>query len=209
MAQSHSVLWDLDGTLVDTFNIHQDAYLKVLKHENIFEFNYSKYGGWPTQKVFADIGISDDQIDQLTKKKQDLAYEMINPKVLMDDAQDVVRGLNELGWKQGIVTGASLRTAKQILDATKLSQYINLWVTAETQVEPKPSASPFLWAVEQLGLDIKRTVVVEDSIQTCNAIAKTDFEKIFCIRRSKDFNKLDQRVTKITSLYELLNWAKT
>ena len=56
------VLFDLDGTLANSSSLHARAFTAVLTAhapELLFRFDYERVRGWPTRKVFLDLGITE------------------------------------------------------------------------------------------------------------------------------------------------------
>lgn len=77
-----NLLFDLDGTLVNSTPAHARAFIDTLKdlhHELAKKFNYSDYAGRPTREVFKAIGfVQDVQLDEMTERKQQFYREAVD-----------------------------------------------------------------------------------------------------------------------------------
>lgn len=176
-----AILWDLDGTLADTSGAHERAFRAVLDAEGVSGFTYDAYRGLRTPDVFARLGFPGERIDGLVADKRARALEELAHAKPLPGALDVVARFRDAGVRQGVVTSASRAGAERTMAATGLAPDLELWVTAETHVTPKPSAAPFLLAAREHGLDVTSTLVVEDAALAARGLAGAGFHRVFLL----------------------------
>lgn len=163
------LLFDLDGTLVDSSAAHAWAFAEALrpKYPSLAgRFEYSRHLGRPTPDVFRSLGIHDaSELEMLTMSKQTRYREAI-----ARGAVDVFAGVHGLlkrakasDRRLFIVTGASATSVRSVLSHTGLTGYFDGMVTAEDATVGKPSPIPYLHLLSQHHLAAADCVAIEDS----------------------------------------------
>jgi HAD superfamily hydrolase (TIGR01509 family) len=169
-----AVLWDLDGTLVDT-----EQYW--MKGESALAARYP--GNWTHQDGLALVGLSLYESTRIMQERMqitDLSVDQIIDElthVVMSElarevpwrpgALELVRQLHLQGVRQVIVTMSMRRMAlvvqQAVHDQTGL-QVFDFVVAGDDVVNGKPHPEAYLKAAEQLGLTPQECVAFEDSI---------------------------------------------
>ncbi len=167
-ASPAAVLWDMDGTLVDT-----EPYWLSAERELV-----AAYGGvWSVEDglslvgsglqhsagVLRGRGVDLDEgqiIDWLTKRVLAQALDTIpwRPGV-----RDLVLGLHEAGIPQSIVTMSMRPLAEHIAHAFETPVFDAI-VTGGDVEHAKPHPQAYLRAAELLGVDVRDTLAIEDSL---------------------------------------------
>lgn len=163
------LLFDLDGTLADTFELNFVAYRAAL-HEfgvTLGREDYQKVHGLPARlsiPAMACRELSEDEVAAVKRAKLAVFQS------LLVHASDLVRALPvatllqypKYGVRRAVVTSASGASATAIISAFRWSERIDALVSAE-DVEAKPSPAPYLKALELLRTSPERAVAFEDS----------------------------------------------
>lgn len=163
-----AVLFDLDGTLVNTDPIHFLAWQKMLSRYDIHideSFYQKNISGRLNPEILGDI------LPQLSTQE---AVEFADEKEAMfrDMAPSLQRlpGLNELlTWteihhiKRALVTNAPRANAHFMLDVLGLTTAFELIVLAEDEAAAKPDPTPYRVAVQRLGVSVENAIALEDS----------------------------------------------
>ena len=161
-----ALLFDLDGTLVDSMPAHNQAWIQVLKKYgvDISEDILYKMAGIPNFRT-AEIFIADYSIDvqpeQIVEQKEDLFVKSFK------DLQKIpaVAALAEKFYKilpLGIVSGSSRARIIESLEITNLTHLFNCIVSSDDTERGKPFPEPYELAARLLGVDSKTCLVFED-----------------------------------------------
>jgi beta-phosphoglucomutase family hydrolase len=164
-----ALIFDMDGTLVDSGQLHEFAWSDML----------NKYGipidrplmrslaGVPTKGTIEILLekfnlTATATLDEMNDFKEKLVHEnmhkYVKPTALIEVAKKY-HGIKPMA----IGTGAYTQEAKTILGLCGLDIYIDAVVGADQVKNPKPAPDTFLLCAELLGIDPKKCVVFEDS----------------------------------------------
>jgi HAD superfamily hydrolase (TIGR01509 family) len=163
-----AVLWDMDGTLVDT-----EPYWMAAEHALVAEFG----GTWTDDDARSVIGF--DLLDTAAVLRRrggvDLDPERIVERLLDDviarvrvrtpwrpGALQLLSALNERGVPCALVTMSWTRLAEAVLDGLPPTAF-HAVVTGDTVLSGKPHPEPYLTAAAALGVDPVDCVAIEDS----------------------------------------------
>lgn len=165
--QYDALIFDMDGTLVDSMPLHLDAW-QITSDEFRLSFDralVNSYGGIPTRKIVAMLaeqqGVTLD-IDAFTRRKIELYLQRIGEVNVFPAMAELVKA--QYGKiPMGIGTGAPRDQAQQILRNTGLDALIPVLVSADDVHNHKPNPDTFLKVAELLGVDPHRCLVFEDT----------------------------------------------
>jgi len=167
--QYDALIFDMDGTLVDSGQLHEFAWSEML----------TKYGipidrplmrslaGVPTKGTIEILLekfnlAATASLDEMNDFKEKLVHENMHKYVKPTALIDVAKKYH--GSKpMAIGTGAYTQEAKTILGLCGLDKYINAVVGADQVANPKPAPDTFLRCAELLGIPAEKCVVFEDS----------------------------------------------
>lgn len=163
------VLFDMDGVLVDSMEQHARSYDEVLgaaygidvDPEEVYR-REGRTGAEVADAILADHGIevTDAEAAKLGEAKQEAFRQMGMPEVA-DGAEDAIVGCKERAKKVGIVTGTDRKNVRFLLG--ELSRIVDAIVSSDDVENGKPDPEPYLLGAEELGLDPKRVLVVENA----------------------------------------------
>lgn len=165
-----ALLFDLDGTLVDTSYQHVIAWSAALKDAGI---------SVPAWKIHRRIGMSGGSlVRQLVRehshhpkvdvekleKKHDASFNQAMSAVQpLPGAEKLLRHLSEIGVRWAIATTGSKTQTKRLLRRLRIPGK-PVVVTGDDVAKAKPSPDVFITAANQLKLPIEHCIVVGDSI---------------------------------------------
>ena len=165
--QYDALIFDMDGTLVDSMPRHLDAW-EATSAEFGLPFDraqLNEYGGIPTRKIVAILaeqhGLTID-VEAFTRRKVALYMEHIQQVSVFPAMWELVRRCHGK-VHMGIGTGSPRNQAESILKSTGLDAYIQVVVSADDVVNHKPHPDTFLQVAEQLGANPANCLVFEDT----------------------------------------------
>lgn len=163
------LLFDLDGTLVNTDLIYIEVWIELLKNYNVL-VNKEFFNNFIKGK--SDIIFLNYLLPQLTKEdiqKISIVKDTLFIEKLANYKEEILLdGVIEFFEKNkdrqiAIVTSCNKCAAEFILKKTKLDKYINLLIASENCSKHKPDPEPFLNAIKILNVKKEDCIIFEDS----------------------------------------------
>jgi HAD superfamily hydrolase (TIGR01509 family) len=163
-----AVLWDMDGTLVDSEPYWMGAETELVEsyggtwtHDDGLSLIGS--GLWNSARALQDRGVeldADEIVAHLTSKVQEQIT--LNGVPWRPGAAELLLAVREAGIKTALVTMSVRRMAEQVVDRIPFDAF-DLLVTGDEVEHPKPHPDAYLTAARRLGVDPATTVAIEDS----------------------------------------------
>jgi beta-phosphoglucomutase family hydrolase len=168
--QRRGVLWDLDGTLVDSTELHWIAWRDAMAAEGVpitremFEATF----GWkndPILRRWLGNGADEARKARIAGEKERAYRVALKAQGLkpLPGAREWVERLHAGGWKQAIASSAPLENIEAVLAVLDLGHDFDAIVSAEDVTTGKPDPQVFLLAAQKLGVEPSRAIVVEDA----------------------------------------------
>ncbi|MEK3674812.1 pyrophosphatase PpaX [Paenibacillus sp. FSL R10-2771] len=160
------VLFDLDGTIVNTNELIISSFMHALKENNLPALTREEIiphmGTTLQQQMSAFSGLQDTSVLELSYRSYNYAHhdELIRS---FPHVNETMEGLLSRGIKLGIVTTKIRPTTLKALEMFDLLKYMETIVTVNDVSQAKPHPEPVLTAVSNLGVDPARTLMVGDS----------------------------------------------
>ncbi|CEH30540.1 pyrophosphatase [Aneurinibacillus migulanus] len=159
------VLFDLDGTLIDTNNLILTSFMYTL--EKFYPGKYTRedlipHMGKPLYDQMELFGPerSEELVQVYREHNERVHDELVEefPNVL-----DTIEQLAKMGIKMGIVTTKQRKTAEMGLRLFGLDKYMDAFISYQDTENHKPHPEPVHKAMQALGADPARTLMVGDS----------------------------------------------
>jgi len=182
--QPRAVLWDLDGTLIDSAVLHWQAWRDELLTRGrtlSFEEFLSMFGqrNDTTLRAWIRPDLTQAEIDAISLSKEIRFRRSIGPDGLsmLPGAEDLLAALRSAGWRQALATMAGFENVNAVF-GSRQDRFFDAVVTAEDVVHGKPAPDVFLKAAEKLGVPVSRCIVVEDSQSGIEAARRAGMKSI-------------------------------
>lgn len=167
-----AVLFDVDGTLVDTEKVQSDAYGQVLEQYGHPTTELTEHGtihipGETTNATWERLkerhGIT-EETEKLASLKRLAAMGLINAGVVpMDGAIELIKQLHEKGAKIALVSSAKEERLSMIIASLGLGDYIDAAISENDVSHVKPDPEPYTAAAHKLGVLPDECLVIEDA----------------------------------------------
>lgn len=170
MYKTKAIIFDMDGTLVDTEIIWYLAWKDANEHFNLglSDEIMRTFIGLPKQKfdeIRANIFKENTNFDEISKYRVAFYKEYVKNHGLNAKpyALETLMKVKELGLKVIVCTATFEKQAYMSLQDAGLAQYIDMLVSGERIVRSKPEPDTYYLALGQCGLNRKEVIAVEDS----------------------------------------------
>jgi len=170
MSVSRAVLWDMDGTLIDSEEFHWISWRNALADEGItitHEQFLSSFGQRNDSILPQWLGTAatPERIEKIAKAKEDLYRHLIFRDGIspLPGVADWVDRLHKQGWLQAIASAAPRANVEAVLQALSATHIFQAIVSAEDVHRGKPDPEVYLMAASRVGVPPERCVVVEDA----------------------------------------------
>ncbi|WP_028533453.1 pyrophosphatase PpaX [Paenibacillus sp. UNC217MF] len=161
-----TVLFDLDGTIIDTNELIIETFLHVLRDKTPSPFT--------REHIIPSMGLTleeqlriftgQDQVDELVAAYRKYNLERHDELVReFPYVKEVMADLHASGIQLGVVTTKMRATTERALRMFGLIDYLSTIVTVQDVNHPKPHPEPVLRAVEALQANPAQTIMVGDS----------------------------------------------
>lgn len=181
-----TVIFDMDGVIVDTEPVHKYAYDQhfVELGIEVSEEMYSSFTGNSTRNVFQKIKAHfnlEHEVEDLILRKRHLFNEAFDTKPdleLIEGVLDLIMKLHAKGIQLILASSASNSTINRVFNRFDLNQYFTHKVSGEDFPKSKPDPAIFLHAASLSIAPKENCVVIEDST---NGVIAAKAADIYCI----------------------------
>ncbi len=183
------IIFDCDGTLVDSMPIHYVAWVESLNHHGApFDF---------TEEVFYSLaGVREQDVVKMLNKQYRSAvdpdgvaeykFELFQKRMRevgeIGPVADLARRAHAEGVPIAVASGSEEETVRGVLVANDLERLFKEIITPKLVKRGKPAPDMFLLAAERLGVAPEACVVFEDGESGMQAARAAGMEAVFVPR---------------------------
>jgi beta-phosphoglucomutase len=184
-------LFDFDGLLVDTEQLHFTSYAELCRrHGYEMHWDFQRFcreahgkamGIWEAiGHEFPGIFEKEPCKDVLYEEKKTIYVELLRKTNLefMEGAAALLATLAEKGLKRAVVTNSPRAHIEIIKESLPLLKSVPMWITREDYVNPKPSPEGYLKAIECLAKSGDRIIGFEDTLKGLKAMLAAGVESV-------------------------------
>ena len=189
-----TVIFDMDGVIVDTEPVHHFAYQQHFKELNITVTDeiYAGFTGNSTRNVFQklkELYQLEHEVEDLILKKRyffNNAFDSKPDLYLIDGVEDLIKDLFANGFQLIVASSASKSTINRVFTRFDLHQYFTHIVSGEDFPKSKPHPAIFEHAASLSIHPKENCIIIEDST---NGIVAAKGAGIFCIGYNSENSK--------------------
>lgn len=211
--QHLAILWDMDGTLLDTKVTHYISWRDTLRNHgfDLAEALFNEHFGRNNASIlpiYLGYDPDSDLAEAMITQKEYLFRE-IGPSDarLFPGAESWLKTAQDLGIPQAVASSGSMMNIRVMADAFGITQYFHDLISGE-DLPAKPEPDVFLLAAKALDTAPEHCLVVEDSIPGINAAKRAGMKCVALVSTnpSDKLQMADLVVTDYTApLQDALN----
>jgi HAD superfamily hydrolase (TIGR01509 family) len=181
-----TVIFDMDGVIVDTEPVHRYAYFKQFDELNIpvTEEMYTSFTGFSTRNTFQKLKeffVIEHEVEDLIQRKRTIFNDAFDSKAdleLLEGVENLIKELHQNGMQLILASSASKVTIERVFSRFKLHEYFTHVVSGEDFPKSKPHPAIFEHAASLSVAPKESCIVIEDST---NGIKAAKAAGILCV----------------------------
>lgn len=210
-----AILFDHDGTLVDSESSHYEMWACILKPHGItlsIEEYIAHYAGIPTPANAVSIvdkyscALSPSVLIE-SKRLATESFLMKQAFPLTDGAKESIDCFRQKGLKLAVVTGAG----KEGVDATILSNgfqgIFQVVISGDDVANSKPAPDCYLLATKRLGVATSECIAIEDSENGVQAAVSANIACVAISTSMSKYHDLSKSIKTFSNLNEASVWV--
>ncbi len=205
---SKAILFDLDGTLVDTITLYGQAVLASLKDVLGIDATWDQYREWygrplHLKGILALYGHTEDRVPDIRRHRDELYMELLRTKTAWyPGAEDLLATLRAKGVPVGLVTGSWMSYVDAIDSLLGVKKHFDAFVTVDDMGDfTKPHPHGLLLGADRLGVDPAACTYVGDQQFDIDAAERAGMPGVLI--RSEWTPPHASSVQEVRSVYEL------
>ncbi|XUX00106.1 MAG: tRNA (adenosine(37)-N6)-threonylcarbamoyltransferase complex dimerization subunit type 1 TsaB [Dehalogenimonas sp.] len=202
------VIWDLDGVIIDSADLHFQAWHETLARHGVSMDREQFEQGFGQRNDDIIVGIirqpmSADEIAVIGKEKEADYRRLVQGHArFFPGVLELMSSLKEGGFKQAVASSAPADNLKLVIAEMRLEPFISATVDASGVSRGKPDPEVFLKAAEKLGLSPKACLVIEDAVAGVEA-AKRGGMAVVAVTNTHPREKLAAAELVLSSLEDV------
>jgi HAD superfamily hydrolase (TIGR01509 family) len=206
-----TVIFDMDGVIVDTEPVHRYAYYKQFEELNIdvTEAMYTSFTGFSTRNTFQTLKEQfqlTHEVEDLIQRKRSIFNDAFDTKEdleLLEGVRTLIEDLHQNGIQLILASSASKVTIDRVFTRFGLHDFFTHIVSGEDFPKSKPHPAIFEHAASLSIAPKENCIVIEDST---NGVKAAKSAGIYCVGYISEHSKdqhLDEADLVINHFKEL------
>ncbi len=201
-----TVIFDMDGVIVDTEPVHHYAYYKQFDELKIVvpEEMYTSFTGFSTRNTFQTLKEAfhlEHNVEELIQRKRTIFNDAFDSKEdldLLEGVKDLIKDLHANGIQLIVASSASKVTIDRVFTRFGLHDYFTHIVSGEDFPKSKPHPAIFEHAASLSIAPKENCIVIEDST---NGVKAAKAAGILCI----GYNSLHSKDQDLSEADTIIN----
>ncbi|MES2574731.1 MAG: HAD family hydrolase [Bacteroidota bacterium] len=190
-----TVIFDMDGVIVDTEPVHSYAYFQHFAELNIdvSKEMFTTFMGNSTRNTFQklkDLFPIEHEVEDLIQRKRTIFNDAFDSKedlYLIEGVEELIQDLHSNGMQLILASSAAKVTIERVFNRFNLHQYFTHIVSGEDFPNSKPDPAIFEYAASLSIAPKENCIIIEDST---NGVKAAKGAGIFCVGYNSMNSKL-------------------
>lgn len=162
-----ALLFDFDGTIVDTMGLHLKAWNQGLAHYGLTlsQEQHLAWAGRPTRSIVQllnDMHNITIPTEDFLREKEVHFFSSLHEVKEISSVTEIIKYYHGI-LPMAVVTGSRRAAVEKTMDLLRLTDYFDHLVCAEDYIHGKPAPECFLLGASLLGVDPKHCLAFEDA----------------------------------------------
>ena len=213
ISEAKAVLFDLDGTLIDSEYFYYSNWAPILSEHFQLDISYDDWlNDFAGHTLVRNVGFLNERYDILTTEefmwketRSNYAKSDMTKIKLMPYAEQILEQLKGRNVRIGLVTSSYITTVQTVLGHHNLLDYFEFFVTRELVTQAKPNPEPYLLAIEKLDVPKEDIIAIEDTITGYTSATEAGITCYAVTKHNSQLEKLSRSASVYSSLEELVN----
>ncbi|HET9055300.1 MAG TPA: HAD-IA family hydrolase [Chitinophagaceae bacterium] len=212
-----NILWDLDGTIVESEDVAFKKRMFSYASEKInlnFLLSPEEFIGHEAKNIFTlllkknEVSVTEDYFSLYNNWYEDAVnfiisnIELVKPR---DNIVEIWKECSNNGIKNSVVTSSRIDVANAYLSNIGLLDFCETLVCINDVKEPKPSPIPYQTALDRLQISEKYCIAIEDSTSGINSAVSANIYTIAWVKNSKESKYFNANLVTEKLDYMLIN----
>lgn len=161
-----ALLFDLDGTLIDSDVIHYEVFADLLAPRGVTidaEFYRAHIHGRLNHDIFSELCPGEDPDWWDRHKEEEYRRRLGAAYPPIAGAAEILDLADAMGWPKAVVTNAPRDNGEAVLAALGLTERFDTLVIGSECARAKPDPAPYLEGLRRLGASADVSLAFEDS----------------------------------------------
>jgi len=206
-----AVLFDLDGTLIDSEYFYYSNWAPILAEEFQLHITFEDWiKDFAGHTLVRNVGYLKDHFGietteefMWTATRVNYAKSDMTTIRLMPFAKETLEYLKQKGVRMALVTSSYKTTVETVLGYHGLLDYFEFFVTRELVENPKPNPEPYELATQKLNLPKEHIIAIEDTITGFTAATRAGLACVAVTKHETERNRLSNANYLIEDLSNL------
>ena len=192
-----AIIFDLDGTLVDSLPYHHESWRIFFKNNNLEEHDFSEvlkeYKGGGTLElmtsVFGDM-YTKDELKKMTDDKEIIFRDIYKSKIYpIEGLKQFLDNLKKNNILLSIGSNAIRKNVLMTIEELSITNYFSSIICGDEVSRGKPDPEMFVKTLSNLNVSRDECIIFEDSIEGIKAAKNADI-KVIGVTSSQSSEKL-------------------
>jgi len=192
-----AIIFDLDGTLVDSLPYHHESWRIFFKNNNLEEHDFSEvlkeYKGGGTLElmtsVFGDM-YTKDELKKMTDDKEIIFRDIYKSKIYpIEGLKQFLDNLKKNNILLSIGSNAIRKNVLMTIEELSITNYFSSIICGDEVSRGKPDPEMFVKTLSNLNVSRNECIIFEDSIEGVKAAKNADI-KVIGVTSSQSSEKL-------------------